>query len=195
MKKRINKIRLIIVSSILAFSSCGIFSLHPLYYKKDLIIKPEIVGTWKKKGDINSYIMIDTVDQNFQFTRISNNDTIGFAMGLLMLNDQYFIDILPTSISGLDMFDLMRNNFIPTHTFMKIDFTEDQILITEFDNDRLETLFKENKIRLAHEFPWKTDKYSGEVVITASTNELQKFIARYANEANAFKTPIKYERF
>jgi hypothetical protein len=44
---------------------------------------------------------------------------------------------------------------------------------------------------LAHEQPGEDEDY---VVITASTADLQKFIARYANDKDAFNETEKYRR-
>ena len=74
---------------------------------------------------------------------------------------------------------------------MKFDFIDDEIVLTEFDNDRLIKLFQQNRIRLPHEIPGEDEDY---VVITASTDELQKFITRYANDKDAFNEPEKYYR-
>jgi hypothetical protein len=73
---------------------------------------------------------------------------------------------------------------------MKLDLEQDAIVLTEFDNERLIDLFASNRIRLAHEMI-NEDEY---VVITASTDNLQKFVARYANDEDAFEDPVIYEK-
>ena len=87
--------------------------------------------------------------------------------------------------------EIMFKNYVPVHTFMKFDFIDDQITLTEFDNERLIELFGQNRIRLAHEMAGEDDDY---VVITASTDDLQKFITRYANDQEAFEETEKYHR-
>ena len=82
-------------------------------------------------------------------------------------------------------------NYIPAHTFMKFDIIGNEIALTEFDNERLINLFEQNRIRLAHEIAGEDDGY---VVITASTDDLQKFITRYANDKDAFEETEKYHR-
>ena len=179
-------------------SGCGIFSLHPLYKRADLIVNTQLVGTWHNpQEDENLYVVIDTIkDDKYRFIRIDDMDTTEFDMGLLKLNGQYFIDLFPSGdCSVFDNSDClalenMVRNYIPTHTFMKFDVKNDEIAITEFDNERLLDLFKQNRIRLAHEKSEDEDY----VVLTASTDELQKFISRYASDPDAFGETSRYYR-
>ena len=121
-------------------------------------------------------------------------------MGLIKLNNQYFVDLFPDDecsfFDGVDCkgLDNLFRNYIPAHTFMKFDIVDDKIALTEFDNERLIKLFHENKIRLAHEIPGDTDDDDSYVVITASTDDLQKFITRYSNDKEAFNETEKYHR-
>ena len=52
-------------------------------------------------------------------------------------------------------------------------------------------LFRQNKIRIAHEkVPYvegKTEEDNFQVVLTASTEDLQKFMLKYMDDPNAFK--------
>lgn len=195
MKNR--SIQIVIISTVILFSGCGIFSLHPLYQEEDLIVKNELIGTWKDLGDDGMYVKIeDAGNSRYEFVLIDGEDTVSFEMGLLMLNNQHFIDLYPLedcsfpSGGDCDMIELMVRNYIPIHTFMKLDFVDGALILTEFDNERLIDLFDQNRIRLPHEII-NDDEY---VVITASTPDLQKFITRYANDEEAFNDPSKYHR-
>ena len=144
------------------------------------------------------YIVIDTLeDSRYDFEIIDGEDSILFEMGLLELDGQHFIDLFPNDdcsfFGGDDCYALenLLRNYIPAHTFMKFDFSEDELVLTEFDNERLIKLFEQNRIRLNHEIPGEDTDY---VVITASTDDLQKFIIRYANDEEAFNEPSKYHR-
>lgn len=199
MKKHKISIQLFVLSSILFMSGCGIFSLHPLYHNEDLVIKPEIAGTWQSKSDKDFKIIIETQDNNkYEFVMIDKEDTLGFEMGLIELNDQYFIDLYPLEDGNIfsggeaELLENLFKNYIPAHTFMKFDFLNNEIALTEFDNERLIELFQQNKIRLAHEQPGEED--ADYVVITAKTDDIQKFISRYANEENAFNETENYYR-
>ena len=198
MKKRSIYYSVFILGMALILTGCGIFSLHPLYHKEDLIVKTELIGTWKNSDDDAMYISIDTLEgKKYEFVIKDGEDTIKFKMGLLDLDGQYFIDLYPhddcSFFGGDDCYALenLLRNYIPAHTFMKFDFTENEMTLTEFDNERLIKLFDQSKIRLDHEIPGEDADY---VVITASTDDLQKFIKRYSNDDEAFNEPEKYYR-
>lgn len=189
---------IIIVAIVLLFSGCGIFSLHPLYLADDLIVKNEMIGTWQNEKDKEMFLKIDTIgNMQYEFRMIDDVDTIAFVMGLLKLNNQYFIDLFPTEdCSGItgdncESWEMMVRNYLPIHTFMKIDYLDDGIYLTEFDNERLIELFDQKRIRLAHEMAGEEGDY---VVITASTDNLQKFITRYTDDKDAFNETEKYHR-
>lgn len=198
MKKHKISIQLFVLSSILFMSGCGIFSLHPLYHKEDLVIKPEIAGTWQSKSDEGFQIIIETQNNNkYEFVMIDKEDTMGFEMGLIELGDQYFIDLYPLEDGNIfsgeedELLENLFKNYIPAHSFMKFDIAGDEMYLTEFDEERLIELFQQDKIRLSHEMPGEDEDY---VVITAKTDDIQKFISRYANEENAFNETENYYR-
>jgi hypothetical protein len=186
-----------ILVTVVWLSGCGIFSLHPLYKSSDLMVKNELIGTWMSFDEDELAVIIDSAEQSkYEFTMIDGEDTVAFEMGLIKLNNQHFIDLYPLedcnfpSGGNCDMMELLVKNYIPIHTFMKLDYENGSLVLTEFDNERLIDLFANNRIRLPHEMI-NEDEY---VVITASTDELQKFISRYANDAEAFNEPSKYHR-
>lgn len=183
---------------IFVFTGCGIFSLHPLYHTSDLLVYDELVGTWKNEGDDDVFVVIDTIgDQKYEFMLVDDGDTALFEMGLLKLNDRHFIDLYPPEDcsfigdSDCESWELMFKNYIPVHTFMKCDFNSQRFVLTEFDNERLLNLFQQDRIRLEHEMIGEDEDY---VVITASTNNLQKFITRYSNDDEAFNDPETYSK-
>ena len=198
MKNQQISISIINIVLIFLISGCGIFSLHPLFHKDDLIVKNEMIGTWQNEEDEKMFIMIDSIgDMKYEFRIIDDSDTVDLIMGLLKLKNEYFIDLFPnddcSSITSDDCesWEMMFRNYIPVHTFMKFDYQDGRIYLTEFDNERLIELFDQKRIRLAHEMAGEDNDY---VVITASTDDLQKFITRYADDKDAFNDTEKYRR-
>ena len=190
----------LIVSIVLLLSGCGIFSIHPLYHEEELIVMNELIGIWQDATDEKVTVMIDTIgDGRYKFLMDDKGDSVEFVMGLVKLRGQYYIDLFPPDDCGLfgeggddcSMLENMFRNYIPAHSFMKLDYQQDEITLTGFDYERLLEIFKQNRIRLAHELAG-TDKDM--VVITASTDDLQKFIARYSNDEDAFDDPDTYFR-
>ena len=79
---------------------------------------------------------------------------------------------------------------MPTHSVAKVvRLDNDEVQIKWFNEDWLKMLFEQNRIRIAHEAVLdenpknKDDKW---YVLTAPTDELQKFIIKYGHDATAF---------
>jgi len=84
-----------------------------------------------------------------------------------------------------DELDLASFHIVPVHTFAKLKVTSNQLQINWFDQDWLEKLIKENKIRIHHE-------YNGDyILLTALPKELQKFVTKYVDSEEAFKDGIE----
>jgi hypothetical protein len=203
MKKQNVSVSMFLFAVFLLLSSCGIFSLHPLYHEDDLIYTDNLIGTWLNSEDHKTVIVIDSLQNTneYSFILIDGSDTVSFKMGLIKLKDQYFIDLFPNDDCNLHggnddclALENLFRNYIPAHSFMKFDFNEQGFALTEFDSDRLLKLFRENKIRLAHEIPGDKEDDDAYVVITASTDDLQKFITRYAYDKDAFEETENYHR-
>ena len=82
------------------------------------------------------------------------------------------------------------------NTFARIQLTAQSLKLEYSDMDELKKMFQEGKVRLKHEEYGKND----EILITASSNQLQKFIKQHgANDVffsvesilKPIKNPIK----
>ena len=190
MKTR-NALLLMIV--LITVQSCTIFSLNPLYHDEDLMDVPELKGVWMDTKEGDEYVSFENYEgKKFIFRYIEEHDnkvdidTVSFEAGLLKIGDHFFIDLYPYYDADLEEADYLFRGFIPTHTFLKIEYEKEDLKLYIFSYDRLNELFKQNRIRIKHQM---FDDY---IVITASTNELQKFIEKYADDEKAFDDPGKF---
>jgi hypothetical protein len=188
---------LFLIAILITAQSCTIFSLNPLYHKKDLIDEPELLGLWREEGDGiefweaqgggKEYVSFEKYeDKKYIFRYMEEDegpqdiDTISYEAGLLKIGDHYFIDLYPYYDQELEEGDYLFRGFIPTHAVLKIEWHNSKMELYFFSYDRLEELFKQNRIRIRHQM------FEDYIVITASTDELQKFIRKYADDEKAF---------
>lgn len=120
-------------------------------------------------------------------------------VNLTNIDDNIYIDFYPyrdeTSDpyegirlkSGYSLFDNMHvehgdfaYNFIPAHTFAKVGFKGENMVLTYFDADKIEDLIRKNRVRLKHEI------VDDAIVITASTEELRSFLKKYGNDEDLY---------
>lgn len=178
--------------------ACTVFSIHPLYTSEDLLVETAILGTWKAG---NETLIFDSLHNNKYRMTLMSDDTVVFSAGLVNLNNQLFIDLFPYSdcdypdTNDCLAYENLSRNFVPVHSFLKFEFANDQITLTPFDQDRLQTLFEQNRIRLSHEkVIIEEDDEDQIIVLTASTPELQKFIGRYGDDEEAFDEATIYSK-
>ncbi|HKJ78545.1 MAG TPA: hypothetical protein VKA10_03375 [Prolixibacteraceae bacterium] len=188
------KTRIIISFLLVAFfSGCVVYSFYPLYTEKDLFPNNILTGTWIdddgtewKFEHVHKGSKIPTnIDSTSYFLQLKYKDeTIyresKFRVHVVKLGGIYFLDFYLEDFMGDDI-ELESLHIIPVHTFAKLVFTENQLHINWFDQNWLEDLIKENRIRIHHE-------NNGDfILLTAKPAELQKFVAKYVNSEEAFK--------
>jgi hypothetical protein len=186
-------------------TSCAVKSLHPFYKEDNLYFDPNLIGTWiesnkdstrwhvnqiyfsygegegKKEFRSNGYAVghEDRKKKECEETKITTYDVF-----LFKLNNQIYADFC------LPLFPEIHLDNLRIHNLAKVMIHNDEITFTFFSGDWLAELIETNKIRIAHEFiqypkPMSM-KYKGEYVLTASTDELQKFLIKYGNDPKAF---------
>ena len=114
------------------------------------------------------------------FSEISEGRLIEDVMivNLTNINGNIYMDFHPhQDFKKPSRFD---TNFIPAHTFAKVEFKNNALRIMQFDSDYIEELIKNKRVRLKHEI------INDQIILTASTNDLRAFIHKYGNDEKLF---------
>jgi hypothetical protein len=182
---------LMIVTGLL-MSSCFIKSLYPFYTKDDIVFDPQIIGTWLD-NDSDTWIIKQQnkfpvePDNSYQVEITENGRGTGsYNVHLFRLNHQLYLDFYPSGQIGSNSF--IDENLVLTHSLAKITYNHDAIKIQWFNEIWLGKLLDENKIRIRHEKLESGDPDFTSYLLTASTEDLQKFIIKYGNDTLAFKS-------
>ena len=178
-------------------AGCSIQSLHPIYTDETTVYEASIEGEWlDNDGNIwlleNAGSVVDssaeriwTAKNMYLVTFLDNGKKLRLQMFLVKLDDNYFLDFFPWSLYPNELGnDLIGSNLLPVHTFAKISFTNDQLLVSQFDGEWLNDLINKNQIKISHEKLSIHGQHA--LVLTASTKELQKFVVKYHAEEEAF---------
>jgi len=178
---------------------CLIKSLHPFYTNKDLIFRESLIGTWTDPDSGNWEISQhksfaglfkdDTPEKSYDISFSDKKGTSKFVAHLFTIDGQLFLDFYPDNPDAGN--DLGNFHFIPAHTLAKVQIESRKIIIRWYNEEWLVNLFNQNRVRIAHErVPYDEDDYRKEnyqVILTAPTAELQKFIHKYGNDPDAFR--------
>jgi hypothetical protein len=183
----------------LLFTGCFVKSLHPFYRDDEALFKKEMLGTWV--GEDSSTWKIEQsmkstglfkpgVPENaYLITFTDKNGTSQFSVHLFKLGARLFLDFYPEEVKSTN--DFMAAHLVPAHTVARVDLLKDKMVIQWYNEEWLIGLFRQNKIRIAHEkVPLEAGKSGDDnyqVVLTASTDDLQKFMMKYSDDPSAFK--------
>ena len=174
---------------LLLLTSGCLISLHPLYTPDKIAFRPELAGTWQVSGENASMTFAPLPDGRGYHLSYYENE-LGAEAGeqyeayLLQLGDYYFLDFYPDT-ERMQCEELNLATLLPTHGFARIDFTSrDEFTLHLFDIEWLEELFRQRRIRLQHEVT-----EDGLIVLTAPSEELQKFVTKYAEDERAYIDP------
>jgi ribosome biogenesis GTPase A len=189
-QKNAMKSRTIFLIALIAtfLQGCLVKSLHPFYKPEDVVFKKELLNDWVDqdggKWKINRHKENSTIYE--MHSEGAGEKELAFLVHLFELDDNLYLDFVPYYPNGDDIsiFDL---HMTPTHSIAKlIIFNKNDVQIKWFNERWMRTLFDQNRIRIAHETVDEDDSTEKSYVLTAPTEELQKFIVKYGNEDEAF---------
>ncbi len=198
----------------LFLSGCVVYSFYPLYTEKDLFPNDILTGEWyeedeprgelandlgwtfkhpitwkngvvhkKENGIVDSTSYILTLKTEDKQTK--NIMSSEFRVHVIELGGYYFLDFYLEELPSEGEVTLASFHVIPVHTFAKLTVEEDRLKINWFDQDWMEDLIKENKIKIHHE---ANDDL---ILLTAQPKELQKFVTKYVNSEEAFEDGLE----
>lgn len=206
MKPHLSFLILLMLASVLLLSAC-LTSVHPLYTQETLTFDNRLLGQWQEAHfiTIQNGTTLKTDDEGFwrfqrmqpetgkPFYRLTHlgegageGDTAYFDVHLLRLGNQLFVDFYPEEVPLRNSLAAMM--LFPGHVFAKVSFEENLVRMHLFNGDWLVDLIQENRIRISHE---DTEDHT---LLTAPTEELQKFVLKYAGEEKAYGNEIILSR-
>jgi hypothetical protein len=192
------KIILLIFGLAIAISSCAyiIKSLHPFYKQKDIIFNKDILGTWIDSDSSiwifnqhkfkESYTDIDEVksDTYELIVKDSADGDSYFNVCLFTIKGETYLDFFPI-MGKLSENKLSDWHMIPVHSLAKLRIWADRnITFFWYSEEWFNDLRKKNKLKVSYE-TIKTGDKEDEVmnILTASTDNLQKFIVKFGKES------------
>jgi hypothetical protein len=170
---------LVALAAVTLMTGCGpTLSLHPLYTDKDLASDLPLEGKWADaEGD--EVWTIHKSGDGFEGASPSTSDPEKVGIHVVRLGELRFLDITSKDTSSLD---------IPGHLFAKVWMVGEELRVQALDSDWVKQKIRETG------FP-HVEMEDEQVILTAPTPELQKFVALYANEPKAFESDVgKFHR-
>ena len=186
------KTRILIFASLLLFvlSGCIVKSLHQYYQEDDVIYDNTLLGSWldedrtllviKPYTFAVGFMKCDSIDNSYLVELYEDaNEPQKFNAHLFELGGKKYLDFRPLRDDRYD--DFLDVHLISAHSLALIEINDQgSLTIGWFNEDWLGKLFEENRVKISHEvFKGESPSEGSEYVLTASTEELQKFILKY----------------
>ena len=204
------------------FTGCFLQSVHPLVKDEDAALVDGLEGSWKEGDKVWTFINDPRNVPNYDYSKFdigfdeADLDSVAkdledltassiylviyedlddeketeptLLLGkVINLNNRYFLDLSLFEI-GSGGRSMVSYHQFPVHTFSRISILKDEMGIEFFKSDWIEDLIRENRVRIKHE------KVDDKILVTAGTEELQKFIKKYSDDEDAFDDPINLVR-
>ncbi len=188
--------RLIILSFVLALvllQGCIVKSLHPFFKKEDIVFRKELINTWTDQdGGRWEILPVKEKPMSYELKHYKDGDQPDqiFVAHLFKLDEQLYIDFFPVSNDDGADATMFNMHLVLTHSIARVEsLSATDVQIRWLNEKWLQSLFSQNKIKISHEVvrdDLNQDDSNMSYVLTASTEELQKFIVKYGEEDKAF---------
>lgn len=167
-----------------------LMSNHPLYAESELEFDPELVGSWvNEEGDV-SFVFEKTGETAYGLTVVEKEgekeESGEFQAHLIHLGAFQFLDFYPDDLSeGSEFF---RSHFLRAHTIARVSVGRDQVELRFLSSEWFGKRLEDKSVDAAYEV------LGGTPVLTGTTEEVQRFVDRFANDDEAFPDPLKMTR-
>ena len=171
-------------------------SWNPLYTEKDLMFDPLLVGAWTpveaQEGSKETWLFTKGGDKLYQLQQTDEEGRkAGFEVRLVKLKDHRFLDLYLTKVEGDDVKLNAWAGFslAPAHLILKVEQVEPALKIAAMNPDWMKKFVKQHPDPIAHSVV-----LDGNIVLTASTSELQRFVLGHVDEEEFFGGAMKLRR-
>src|SRR5687768_17583190 len=182
-----NIIKLLSLTFLLMMAGC-VPSLNPLYTEQDLIFDKNLLGVWTDEDSKETWAFTYSDEKEYKLVYTDEDGMKGeFKARLLKIDGNTFLDLTPIRTPGSQN-DFYKGHFLTVHTFVLISQTAPTVQISFLEPEFLKNTIAKNPNALRHE------KIGDDILITASTKQLQAFLLTHLKTEGAFAKPISVKR-
>lgn len=179
--------KILLICTLLMFAGC-IPSLNPIYTEQDLIFDAGLLGVWTDEEATEIWNFTYSDEKEYKVVYTDEKGKKGeFKAHLLKIEGKTFLNLTPVRPQSAHN-DFYKSHFLSLHTFVHITQTAPTVQISYLEPEWLRTHLDKNSSALRHE------RISGEILLTASPKELQKFLLTHLNTEGAFSKPVSVKR-
>ena len=181
---------------LLAFLLGGcVLSVHPLFSEDDLVFEEKLLGVWAEKQDSQERWEFgrhgDRDDRRYTIVYTDTEGKTGeFLASLGKLNDMLFLDLYPAE-ADVNANEFYKYHLLGVHTFLKVEQIGPTLQMRMMSHDKMKEMLEADQNLVKHEVLEEPDS---RIMLTASTEELQRFMVEHANDEGLFDEPTHLRR-
>lgn len=166
-------------------------SWNALYTEKDIVFDRALVGVWNSPSAKETWEFTKAGEKLYQLQHTDKaGRKAGFEVRLVQLKDRRFLDLYLTKVEGdVNLNDWAGFSLTPAHLILKVEQIEPRLKVATMNPTWMKQFVTEHPDAIAHRIV-----FSGDVVLTASTRDLQKFILKHADDQDFFGGIIELTR-
>lgn len=171
--------------ALLLLTGCIPF-LHALYTPETTVFREELVGVWKEKPDADESWNFTKGDEKAYLVTIQEKDAPSKMHGkLVKLGEYLFLDLFPAddTFDKVPFGDYTKASLVPAHILFQVKIGK-TLELRSIETDALKELLAANPKLLPYVLPEKNRP-----VVTATTEEMQKFFTKHAATPNLWSEP------
>ena len=163
-------------------------SLHPIYTESDVVYDSALAGVWSEAESEVTWEFKAGPDNSYRLTIIDESQKEAkFEIHLVEIGTGRFLDIYPEDLDD-EMNKFYQMHFFPVHTFMRVYQIEPTLRLAMLNGRWLDDYLAAKPDSCGHEF------VNNEIILTASTDQLQAFLKENLDNEDAFETPTEFKK-
>ncbi len=159
----------ILVCFCLLAAGCPARSIFPLFTDKDTSFNPLLVGTWTH-SDGGTLAFAKSGVAGYHVMLREKDETSTYTAHIGKLGNAWFIESFAENADN-------EYHLLTASVVHRMWLERDSLTISALRNDWLRDMMDDGKLTIKHVLR------DGEIILTASTEELQQFVAKYADAA------------
>ncbi|MHC4403992.1 MAG: hypothetical protein ACYTG0_30405 [Planctomycetota bacterium] len=153
--------------------------LRAIYTDRDLVFDPGLVGLWKQADGKGTWQFAKAEGKSYELVFTDQQGRRGeFSAHLVNIDQSRLVDLYPRKRPPENPFYAFH--FRPVHTFLRVDRIGPELCMSAMSPKWLDEHLKANAGAVRHE------RTGNDVLLTASTEDLQSFLAKHVNTEAAW---------
>ena len=179
---RVPRLTIAVVTALLS-SACLVVSLQPVYEPETIAFDPALLGTWIASDDDLSVSFERAEWHSYHLTVEERDNRTRLTARLTRVGEDLYLDVSP--LDGADVAPLL----LPVHGLYRLVLDGDALSLADLNYEQLERLARDG----AAGVPMAIDARKN-VVITASTADLRRWLVLHAADDGLFAAPTILRR-